>query len=139
MQTSFFPSYIPIQMVNSGKEISKNEANKLENFIKYVQERIVDLTNLEIKTIVGEFDVTVDNEIAPRQGEDFKVMNSRINLIDGDITTHISNDLVYDKYEWLRNFHAHKEERGHEIINSNIQAIMSLIELFKKTNQEQKK
>jgi hypothetical protein len=125
-------------MVGNGKEVSKNEANKLETFIKYVQERIVDLTNLEIKTIVGEFDVDANSNITPKQGEDFKVIDSRINLIDGDITTHISNDLVYDKYEWLRNFHAHKEERGHEIITSNIQAIMSLVELFKKTNEQAK-
>ena len=65
-------------------------------------------------------------------------MNSRINLIDGDITTHISKELVSDEYEWMRNFHAHKEEKGHEIIQGNIQAIASLIDLFRELSREEK-
>ena len=116
--------------------IEKTNVDKLQDFIKYVEERVVDLTNLEIKTIVGDFDVDINEKVSLRRDADYKLMNSRINLIDGDITTHISRELVSDEYEWMRNFHAHKEEKGHEIIQGNIQAIASLIDLFRELGSE---
>ncbi|AFM04239.1 hypothetical protein Fleli_1841 [Bernardetia litoralis DSM 6794] len=122
---------------NTGvNRIEKTSVNKLQDFIKYVEERVVDLTNLEIKTIVGDFDVDVNEKVSLRRDHDYKLMNSRINLIDGDITTHISRELVSDEYEWMRNFHAHKEEKGHEIIQGNIQAIASLIDLFREIDSD---
>ncbi|WP_375558587.1 hypothetical protein ACE193_12570 [Bernardetia sp. OM2101] len=122
----------------SVNKIEKTNVDKLQDFIKYVEERVVDLTNLEIKTIVGDFDVDVNEKVSLRRDNDYKLMNSRINLIDGDITTHISKELVSDEYEWMRNFHAHKEEKGHEIIQGNIQAIASLIDLFRELSREDK-
>jgi hypothetical protein len=118
--------------------VEKTNVSKFQDFIKYVEERVVDLTNLEIKTIVGDFDVDVNEKVSLKRDHDYKLMNSRINLIDGDITTHISKELVSDEYEWMRNFHAHKEEKGHEIIQGNIQAIASLIDLFRELNREEK-
>lgn len=115
----------------SVNRIEKTNVDKLQDFIKYVEERVIDLTNLEIKTIVGDFDVDVNEKVSLKRDHDYKLMNSRINLLDGDITTHISKELVSDEYEWMRNFHAHKEEKGHEIIQGNIQAIASLIDLFR--------
>lgn len=124
---------------NTGvNQVEKTNVSKFQDFIKYVEERVVDLTNLEIKTIVGDFDVDVNEKVSLRRDNDYKLMNSRINLIDGDITTHISKELVSDEYEWMRNFHAHKEEKGHEIIQGNIQAIASLIDLFRELNREEK-
>lgn len=117
-------------------KIEKSNVDKLQDFIKYVEERVVDLTNLEIKTIIGDFDVDVNEKVSLRRDTDYKLMNSRINLIDGDITTHISKELVTDEYEWMRNFHAHKEEKGHAIIQGNIQAIASLIDLFRELSSE---
>jgi hypothetical protein len=124
---------------NTGvNQVEKTNVNKFQDFIKYVEERVVDLTNLEIKTIVGDFDVDVNEKVSLRRDNEYKLMNSRINLLDGDITTHISKELVSDEYEWMRNFHAHKEEKGHEIIQGNIQAIASLIDLFRELNREEK-
>ncbi|WP_338793492.1 hypothetical protein V9L05_09500 [Bernardetia sp. Wsw4-3y2] len=118
--------------------VEKTNVSTFQDFIKYVEERVVDLTNLEIKTIVGDFDVDVNEKVSLKRDHDYKLMNSRINLIDGDITTHISKELVSDEYEWMRNFHAHKEEKGHEIIQGNIQAIASLIDLFRELNRSEK-
>ena len=73
-------------------KIEKSNVDKLQDFIKYVEERVVDLTNLEIKTIIGDFDVDVNEKVSLRRDTDYKLMNSRINLIDGDITTHISKE-----------------------------------------------
>ena len=122
----------------SVNRVETTSGSKFQDFIKYVEERVVDLTTLEIKTIIGDFDVDVNEKVSLRRDAEYKLMNSRINLIDGDITTHISKELVSDEYEWMRNFHAHKEEKGHEIIQGNIQAIASLIDLFRELSREEK-
>ncbi|MCC5943789.1 MAG: hypothetical protein JJT94_02555 [Bernardetiaceae bacterium] len=116
--------------------MSEEKSSGLPAFIKRVQDGVVNLTTLEIKTIVGDFDVNAKDDITPRANTDFKVMSSRINLIAGDVTAYISNDMLEDSHEWVRNFHAHKEEKGHEIINANIQTIISLIELYKRSQKE---
>ena len=101
------------------------------DFIKNIESHILRLTTLEIRTILGDYNLQMDDSIEPRPGTDFKVLRSKIDLIGGDMTTYISNDLIGDRYEWLREFHARKEQRGHELVNGNIKAIMSLIELYR--------
>ncbi|TAF33634.1 MAG: hypothetical protein EAZ57_05240 [Cytophagales bacterium] len=105
--------------------------NRFQDFIKNIGEKISNLTTLEIKTIVGDYVVDGKDQVAPRSDAEFKVIFSKIDLIDGDMTTHFSTEMLNDRYEWLRNFHASKEARGHEIIAENINAVKSLIELYK--------
>jgi hypothetical protein len=101
------------------------------DFLKNIESTIIKLTTLEIRTIVGDYTVAPDDSIQPVAGGEFKVIYSKINLLDGDVTTQMSEPLCTPEYDWLREFHARKEEHGHEIINNNIKAIMSLIELYK--------
>ncbi len=101
------------------------------DFLKNIEKTIIKLTTLEIKTVVGDYTVAPDDSVQPIAGGDFKVMYSKINLLDGDITTQLSHPLTAPEYDWLRDFHARKEEHGHEIINNNIKALISLIELYK--------
>ena len=103
------------------------------NFVRNVETSINKLTTLEIKTIVGDYQVDQDENIKVKKEGEFQILQTRINLIQGDMVTNISNELVTDRYAWLRDFHARKEERGHEIVHNNIQAIVSLFDLYKKT------
>ena len=112
---------------------SQQESTLFATFINNIETRISKLTTLEIKTVVGDYNYEQDGEVTLNKDGDFKVMSSRIDLIGGDITTHISNDFVNDKYAWLRDFHARKEERGHAIVEGNIKAIIALYELYKQT------
>ncbi len=107
------------------------DSNRFQDFIKNIGEKISNLTTLEIKTIIGDYVVDANDRVAPRADAEFKVIFSKIDLIDGDMTTHLSTEMLNDRYEWLREFHARKEARGHEIINDNINAVKSLIELYK--------
>ncbi len=109
------------------------ESTRFRQFVQNIETSISRLTNLEIKTIIGDYRYESEESVAAKKEGDFKVMHSKINLIDGDVTTHISNDLVSEKYAWIRDFHAQKELKGHEIINGNIKAIISLFELYHKT------
>ncbi|WP_281613702.1 hypothetical protein [Flammeovirga sp. SubArs3] len=103
-------------------------------FVNNIEDYINNLVTLDIKTVIGEYRVEGEkDEIIKKENTDFKLMNSQIHLLKGDITTHISNDLLQDKYAWVRDFHAQKEQHGHQIINDNIKAIFSLYELYQKT------
>jgi hypothetical protein len=111
----------------------QKDGTAFARFIRNVENKISDLTTLEIKTIIGDYNYTPEGNIEILKTGDFKVMRSSFNLIGGDVTTYISNDLVADKYAWIRDFHAGKEERGYAIVDGNIKAIMSLFELYKQT------
>jgi hypothetical protein len=106
-----------------------------KNFIRNIEERISALTTLEIKTIIGDYKVNENEQIEQLEGEEQMIMYSKIKLLEGDITAHISNELVQDRYAWVRDFHAQKEEHGHLIIESNIRAIGSLYELYRQSRQ----
>jgi hypothetical protein len=103
------------------------------DFIARIEDRISNLVTLDIKTVVGDFRYSYNEEVEPNVESAFKVMTSRINLIGGDITTQISTDLMDEKYSWLLDFHARKEEKGHEIIKGNIQALLALYKLYRET------
>jgi hypothetical protein len=105
--------------------------SSFKNFLKNIEQTIVKLTTLEIRTVVGDYIIAPDNSVQPIAGGELKIFETKINLLDGDVTSQISLPLVSPEYDWVREFHARKEEKGHEIINNNIKAIMSLIELYK--------
>lgn len=112
-----------------------NRRSLFANFVNNVEEKLSDLVTLEIKTIVGDYRVTQDEQIYIRQEGDFKIIKSTIGLLDGEITTLMSNDLIDERFDWLRDFHAQREEKGHEIIARNIEAIRSLFQLFRETKK----
>lgn len=115
--------------------MAEEKKSTFSNFISKIESKITDLTTLQIKTVVGDYHYNEDNTITPMPDGEFKVIASNMSLIDGDVTTHISNELVSDKYAWIRDFHARKEEKGHEIVQGNIQAIISLFELYRDTKR----
>ena len=109
------------------------KSNVFYDFVRNIETNISKLATLEIKTIVGDYQVDQDENIQVKKDGEFQILQTRINLIQGDMVTNISSELVTDKFAWLRDFHARKEERGHEIIDNNVKAIVSLYELYKKT------
>lgn len=111
------------------------EKSGFVEFIRNAETRISKLTHLEIKTIVGDYKLGDKDSITPRAEGDFFMIYSKFNLLEGDVTSYISNELVQDRYAWVREFHARKEEKGHEIIQGNIRAIISLFELYNMTKR----
>ncbi|MCS7004424.1 MAG: hypothetical protein NZM38_03760 [Cytophagales bacterium] len=109
------------------------DSTMFATFIRNIEQKISELTVLDIKTVVGDFNYTPDGKVEILKTGDFKLIQSRFNLIGGDVTTFISNELITDKYAWLRDFHARKEERGHEIVQGNIRAIIALYDLYRQT------
>jgi len=111
------------------------ESSKFSRFVSNIETRISKLATLEIKTIIGDFEVSEDAQIKVNTNIPNHIISSKINLIDGDMTTYISEELVKEKYGWIRDFHAQKELKGHEIVNGNIKAIISLFDLYRQTKR----
>lgn len=117
--------------MDDNKPTVQHSENDFMDFIRNIEDRITALTTLDIKTMVGDVEVDQEGKLYINPDSDVKVLHSQFNLIGGDVTSQISSELIYDKYQWLREFHERKEDKGTEIISSNIEAIFSLIELFK--------
>ncbi|OHX66285.1 hypothetical protein [Flammeovirga pacifica] len=116
--------------------MSQEEEQKgfFSRFVNNIEDYINNLVTLDVKTVVGDFRVEGEkNEVIKKENSEFKVMSSEIHLLKGDITSKVSEELIQDKYAWVRDFHAQKEAHGHKIINDNIKAIYSLFELYQKT------
>lgn len=121
----------PFDDMDENKPAVQHSENGFMDFIRNIEDRITALTTLDIKTMVGDVEVDKNGNLSINPDSDVKVLHSQFNLIGGDVTSQISSELIYDKYQWLREFHERKEDKGTEIIASNIEAIFSLIELFK--------
>ena len=107
-----------------------------DNLLEKIKEKIDNLVTLEIVTVVGD--------VAPALAEgkksekpvigyskNPKVILTRVNLIQGDITTVFHEEFVTGKYQDLRNFHAAREKEGYEMVKANIAALEKLWEFAK--------
>jgi len=97
----------------------------IENLLIKVEEKVDDLTTLEIKTIMGNM-IMSDGEIIIPDGEKVKGITSRIDLIDGDITTKISEEF-YKSYPELVQWHQSREAKGNEIVENNVLTVVKMI------------
>lgn len=107
--------------------------SRFTDFVNNIQEKISQLTTLEIKTIVGDFVIDEKDNVLPKTDSQYRLMHSKIDLIGGDMTTHISKGIMHDEFSWVRDFHSEKEKRAHEIVQGNLKAVISLYELYQKT------
>ena len=78
--------------------------------------------------------ITLDISTIVESNAGEKSMKTKINMAAGDIETRISEEFVGDgPYASLREFHQRREEQGHDIVKGNVDALLSLLGLFKQT------
>ena len=88
---------------------------KIEEILQRIENGIMDITQLKIQTVMGRLEIDDKNEIEFSPGQEIDSIISKIDLLDGDITTQIT-EKFYQKYPELVQFHQSREARGHEII-----------------------
>ena len=99
-----------------------------DSFMDTIIKKMKDLRSLQIQTIVGDFKIDPNtNKIIP--DEKAKKIITRIDLLDGDVTTAFSEEFLKAPLNKVREFHAEREKEGHLIIDNNIKAVSSLIKL----------
>lgn len=101
-----------------------------DDIIKKIEAGIQDLTVLKIQTLMGKLEVDDKKNIdfVPNQVIDGII--SKIDLVDGDIKTQITEEF-YQKYPELVQFHQSRETKGHEIIEGNILALSTIVKTLK--------
>lgn len=104
--------------------------SKLDEILQKVENGIQDMTRLKIQTIMGNLEIDDNRNIDFVPGQDIQGMISKIDLIDGDITTQIT-EKFYEKYPELVQFHQSREAKGNEIIEGNILALGTLVSTIK--------
>lgn len=104
----------------------------IEDTLKKIIDNMGELTTLDIRTVVGKVDFDdKGNYILPDKNTEAKVIITRIDLIGGDITTAFSKEFLEPPYDKIREYHALKEQQGHDIIKANIETLKEIIKLIK--------
>lgn len=105
-----------------------------EGILEKITKALTDLVTLEIKTMVGE--MTFNQSAVPNFPAKPKAMYSKIDLLQGDITTVYDPEFITGEFTSLREFHQEREKQGQEIIQGNIKALQSLVKLIKEEGLE---
>lgn len=113
-----------------------------ENLLQKVMSDIAavgkDLAQLRVTTVVGTMDLDIgdDGKITLKKMEDetYKVLDSRMDLIDGDILNFIDKDCFTNEQQSIRDFHDQQVKTGRQVISDNlktlIEGIKSIQEAF---------
>lgn len=104
------------------------------DLLQKVHDKIEDLATLKIKTVVGS--CTVEGETVEPNFTGAQIIYSKIDLVDGDITTVIDESFLTPERQSLKDFHMEREQQGRDIIRANIQTLGSLISLFKSVRSD---
>lgn len=108
--------------------------SSIDQIINKIEDKVNDLTVLDIKTLMGEMVLETEGKrvVAKlKAGQKVQGITSRIDLVDGDITTNITEDF-YKSYPELVQWHQAREVKGNEIIESNISTVISMISQLRK-------
>jgi hypothetical protein len=100
-----------------------------KGFIETVLEKIDNLKTLEIRTVIGNFKWNPEKKKIEYAEGRVKTILTQIDLLEGDITTAMSEEFLEEPYAKIRDFHGDREKRGQEIIDGNLRALRQLIDL----------
>lgn len=102
-----------------------------------IKKAMSNLVNLDIRTVVGDFEYAHDGKI--KATGHAKQIVTRINLLDGDITTAFSEEFLESPLDSVRGFHGMRERQSMEIVQGNIRALQQLAALIGTLGQEEKR
>jgi hypothetical protein len=108
------------------------------SFIDKLKASAEKLITLNITTAVGNAEHDPAAAGSFTVGKDAKIMNSSIDLLQGDITTIIPEAFMEAPYSAIREYHQAREEAGQQIIKENIACIKELLLLVEKLSKDGK-
>jgi hypothetical protein len=101
----------------------------MDELLKQLRDALNKYVTLEIVTAVGEVMVDSKGDRDLDWTKNPAVALTKIDLLQGDIKTIFDASFVTGDFQALREFHASREQQGHDIIQKNIAALKSLFEL----------
>lgn len=103
---------------------------RFEDFLEDLKKAIVNAKTLEITTAVGP--ITWDaakQEYVPVADATIKAMKTKIDLVEGDMTTQMDPEFATGALQGLRDYHLKVQTEGRDIIKKNLEALESLFNL----------
>lgn len=112
------------------------------SLVQKIQGALQNLVELQIVTAIAP--VVKDDDEAGNKYDlskmgDAKIIVTKIDMLQGDITTWMDKAFVSGPYAKLREYHAEKEKQGSEIIRKNIEALQSLLGLDEEAENKRPK
>lgn len=98
--------------------------------LQSILDKMDKLVSLEIVTTVGDVEYK-NNKFEIAFKDKPKVLYSKIDLLQGDITTVMNQEYITGEYQALRTFHEEQITRGQDIIKKNIEAAKALASALK--------
>jgi len=108
----------------------KTKKMNIKKLLDDIEKKVADLTTLEIKTLIGDLELTDKGKVQLSNKNKIKGISSTINLVDGDIATYISEDF-FKNYPQLVEWHKSREEKGNQIIENNIHTVVNIVKALK--------
>lgn len=105
--------------------------SKLTALINRIKEALENLVTLEVITAVGQVKFGGPGTQNPDldTDKDYKLILTKIDLLQGDIKTVYDPEFVTGNYRELKEFHKSREEQGHQLVKDNLAALKSLFDL----------
>ena len=91
--------------------------------------KLNDLTTLEIKTIIGDHTIAANGKVNIDTSKNADVIFTKIDLLDGDITSGFNPKFLQPPYDAVKDYHAQREREGKDIIKKNIETLEALLKL----------
>jgi hypothetical protein len=102
-----------------------NPGGMMGKLSEKIEKSLANLVTLEIVTAVGRTDGTT---LEPDYAQD-RVMTSKIDLLQGDVTNVIDEAFVSGELAPLRAFHESQVLKGQQIVHDNLAALKALYEM----------
>jgi hypothetical protein len=105
-------------------------AGEFENIVAKVQKAAEDFVTLKVTTVVGKFEFDpASGEVVPK-GADQKVIQSRINIVEGDIQDLVDEAYADDADHPMRKFHKDQVDNAQKTVHDSIEAFKSLVSVL---------
>jgi hypothetical protein len=106
----------------------------IDDVLAKLERSLENMVTLEIVTAVGTVQPSTRDQQGARNELSMdpaaKLLRTRVDLLQGDITTEMDPAFVTGDYREFRAFHAEREKQALEIVKSNIEAVRALLSLI---------
>jgi hypothetical protein len=103
----------------------------MADLLERIKSALDNIVTLEIVTAVGGIKKEGEKVAPNLDYQNAQVMLTKINLLQGDITTVVNEAFVSGPYQALREYHEAKAKEGYEIVQKNITTLEQLAKLAK--------
>ena len=111
------------------------EVNR-DSLVNKIGEIVSNLANLQVSTLVGNFEIETDDikrvrvtSVGSAEAPITGVV-SNMNLLEGDISTVMSEQYAKDPEDPVRKFHDAQMQSARDTVNKNVRLISDMIEKF---------